>query len=111
VEAVTTDKKANLKGILGTLDEFAHPGRMGVWQIAEERETGPYLRLGGHYDAAWFSRVAYPFLFLLSLKATSITRLMTDVAVQPESEWIGEANEFDARGTAWVKQYNDSIGD
>jgi len=84
---------------------------MGVWQIAEEREAGAYLRLGGHFDSAWFSRVAYPFLFLLSLAVTSTARLMTDLDVQLESEWVGKANEFDTRGTEWVKHYNESIED
>jgi hypothetical protein len=109
IESAPKQKKEQLKTVLGTLDEFAHPGRMGVWQIAEERETGAYLRLGGHYDAAWFSRTAYPFLFLLSLALTSLARLITYMSVELESEWVDKANEFDARSTEWVKEYNQTI--
>jgi hypothetical protein len=99
-------ERARLQGVFRTLDEFDHPGRLGVWKIVERRPTGGYLRMGGHFDTEDTRVTIAPFLYAISLLHNSLQQLTLDMGLHPEPPWSASAKDFDDDATMWMDRFN-----
>ena len=98
--------RARLQEIFHTLDDFEHPGRLGVWSIVEPGPTGGYLRMGGHFDARELRLVIAPFLHTISSLHNSLQELTSDIGLEPWELWCASAKDFDHEAGEWLKQFN-----
>jgi hypothetical protein len=106
LKAVGSPTREKVVTMFNRLDEFAHPGRLGVWQITEPTTSGHYARLGGHADARWLELVVYPFLFVVSLSHNALFAVQTQTGHQPAERWVTDANDFDRDATEWIDRFN-----
>ena len=111
LNSMPDDLRAKVRKVNRVLDEFVHPGKLGVVAALKADGKTLTLRVGGNLDERHVRIVVYPLLFGLNLLHLALEEMVTAMKGSAQKEWTAAANAFDQRAAAWTRESNAEMQD